>query len=407
MISRIKLTKTAVDQADVRAVRYSISDTEIPGYKLVVSPSGKKAFYLRYRVVGGRGGTIREPKIGDFGAITAERARSIALDWVAIIRQGGDPSGARQERRAAPTMSVLFQRYLSDHARIHKKAGSIANDEMLIKNLLQPALGNRKVAEVSRSDISTFHQKHGQTPYQANRALALLSKAFSLAEVWDWRPDGSNPTRHVKKYPEEKRQRYLSGAEFARLGAVLRQAEGDGYLPTTNLRGGSKIVRHVPISPYVVAAIRLLLFTGARRGEILGLRWDWVDLEESKLRLPDSKTGSKTIYLDDAALDVIRALPENRGNPFVIAGGKPGCALVNLKDPWEVIRTAAALKNVRIHDLRHSFASIAVSGGLSLPIIGALLGHTQPGTTARYAHLADDPLRAATAQISAKIRQSM
>ncbi len=300
-------------------------------------------------------------------------------------------------------MKQLFQRYLSDHAHVHKKAGSIANDEMLIRNLLEPELGSRKIAEISRNEISAFHKKHGKTPYQANRALALLSKAFSLAEVWEWRPDGSNPTRHVKKFPEEKRQRYLSAAEIARLGDVLRRAETDGHLLAPKPQNDSNRNRHVPISPYVVAAIRLLLFTGARRGEILGLRWEWVNIEDGQVRLPDSKTGSKTIYLNEAAIQVLRALRRHRDNPFVIVGAKPGRSLVNLKDPWEVIRTAAALENVRIHDLRHSFASIAVSGGLSLPIIGALLGHSQPGTTARYAHLADDPLRAAVAQISAKI----
>ncbi len=156
---RLKLTKTAVEHPEVKETRYSISDSEIPGYSLVVTPTGKKVFYLRYRVGGGRGGTIRQPKIGDFGVLTAEKARNIALDWLATIRQGGDPGGARLEQRQAPAMKGLFDRYLKEHARIHKKASSIANDEMLILNQLLPQFGSKKIAELTRSDISAFHRR--------------------------------------------------------------------------------------------------------------------------------------------------------------------------------------------------------------------------------------------------------
>ena len=153
-------------------------------------------------------------------------------------------------------------------------------------------------------------------------------------------------------------------------------------------------------NPFVIAAIRLLLFTGARLGEILTLRWEYVDLDRELINLPDSKTGRKLIYLNSLAMDVLTDLPRVEGNPFVIVGNKAGAHLVNIRKPWYRSREAAGIDDVRIHDLRHSFASIAVSGGLTLPLIGKLLGHRKSATTERYAHLADDPIRAANEEIA-------
>ena len=389
---RVRLTRTTVEKAQPTGTRYKLHDSDVAGFSLVVSPSGKKSFYLRYRVGGGRGGAIREPKIGDLTTMTPEQARKIARDWQAEVRAGGDPGGKRREERAAPTVAALCARYLRDHADLHKKASSAEHDRSLIRNWVLPALGRKKVAEITRDDVVRLHTKMKDRPVQANRVLALLSKGFNLAEVWGMRPDGSNPTRHVKKYREVKRERYLSQDEAQRLNAVLDQAERDGCLMAPR-PGGTLGPR--PIAPAVVTAIRLMLLTGARSGEILTCRWEWVDMDARMIRLPDSKTGKKVIYLNDAALDVLRRAPRVPDNPFLIPGGKPGTHMVNLKDPWAVIRAAAGFDDLRLHDLRHSFASFAVAGGLSLPIIGKLLGHSQPSTTARYAHLADDPVLAA------------
>jgi integrase len=294
-------------------------------------------------------------------------------------------------------MADLLERYLEDHARPHKKASSIQDDEGLIRQMLRPAFGRRKVSEVTRADVDAFHKSKKGKPYRANRALALLSKAFNLAEVWGWRPDGSNPCRHVHKFREEKRERFLSQQELARLGSALAAAE----------RGELVSPRGASVSPHAVAAIRLLIFTGARRGEILGLRWEHVNIEAGRLELPDSKTGAKFVYLPPAALQLMQELPRVDGNPHVIVGGKPGAALVNLKDPWDAIRKAVGLDDLRIHDLRHSFASVGAAGGMSLPIIGALLGHREVATTARYAHLSDDPLRSAANAIGTKISDAL
>jgi integrase len=190
---------------------------------------------------------------------------------------------------------------------------------------------------------------------------------FTLAERWGLRPDGSNPCRHVEKFAEKKRERMLSADELTRLGDALASYDG---------------------SPYVVAAVKLMVFTGARLGEVLGLLWEWIDFERGEARLPDSKTGAKTLHLPPPALAVLAGLPRIDSNPHVIVGAKEGAALVNLEKPWRAIRAVAGLGDVRLHDLRHAFASVAASSGMGLPIIGKMLGHTQAATTARNAHLA-------------------
>jgi integrase len=259
-----------------------------------------------------------------------------------------------------------------------------------VELFLTPALGRHRISDVLRADVASFHHDLRDRPYQANRALSVLCKMLNLAEEWGLRPDGSNPCRHVKKYREEKRERYLTVEELRRLGTVLSDAQA-------NQTEG----------PFALAAIGLLILTGARLMEILTLRWEYVDLDGGVLRLPDSKTGAKLIYLNDAAKGLLRTMPRMHGNPHVIPGHKPGAHLVELQKAWRRIRAEANLDAVRIHDLRHSFASVAVSAGMSLPMIGKLLGHTQPATTARYAHLAADPMKAASELVGSEIMAAM
>jgi integrase len=209
-----------------------------------------------------------------------------------------------------------------------------------------------------------------------------MSKMFNLAEAWGLRPDGSNPCRHLERYPERGRERMLSAAELEQLGDALRDYEG---------------------SPYVPGAIMLLLFTGARLGEILGLQWEYIDFQHGEARLPDSKTGTKTLHLPPPALALLASLPRVDDNPYVIVGQKDGAPLVNLEKPWRAIRASADLPGVRLHDLRHAFASVGAAGGYSLLVIGKVLGHQQAATTARYAHLSGDPVKAAAASIAGKI----
>ena len=283
-------------------------------------------------------------------------------------------------------MADLAKRFLAEHVEAKRKASTAAEYRRLLEKAILPVLGPRKVADVARGEIAKLHNALRAAPYQANRVLAVLSKMFNLAERWGLRPDGSNPCRHIEKFGERKRERMLLASELARLGEALASYDG---------------------SPIVVAAVKLLIFTGARLGEILGLRWEWLDLERGEARLPDSKSGAKTLHLPPPALAVLATLPRIEGNPYVIAGHRDGAPLVNLEKPWRKIRGFAGLDDVRLHDLRHAFASVAASSGMGLPIIGKILGHTQPATTARYAHLASDPVKAAAAAVAEKIASAM
>ena len=222
-------------------------------------------------------------------------------------------------------------------------------------------------------------------PYQANRTLGVLSKIFSLAEVWGLRPDGSNPCRHVKRYKERNRERFLPPEETKRLGEVLREAEDD--------------------MPSAVAAFRLLLLTGCRLSEIQFLRWEYV--KDDYIELPHAKTGGRVVPLGPEARAILAGLSRADDNPWVTAGRLPGSHITDLQKPWRRIRTRAGLEDVRIHDLRHSYASRALALGESLTMIGKLLGHTQVQTTARYAHLARDSIQTAAARITGSIGGSL
>lgn len=393
-MDKIKLTKRIIDGLTPRDRTYTVRDAELPGFSLRVYPGGRRAFFYRYRVGGGRGAPIREPRIGDFGPLTVDQARSIARDWSAEVRRGGDPAAAKALERDAPTMAKLFATYLEDYAAKRKKPSSLRNDVRMIEKELKPAFGRLRVKDVTRQQVRAYHEKLADKPVEANRRLALLSKCFSYAaDELEWIAHGDHPVRGVRRYPEKGRRRYLSDDEISRLGAALRKAE-NGNLDR-------------PVSPYAVAMLRLILLTGARHSEILRLRWDEVNLPRGCLELTDSKTGRKEIFLSPAARAVLADLPRAEGNPYVIVGGKAGSHLVNVKDSWSLVRREAGLQDVRIHDLRHSFASLGVRSGMSLPLIGKLLGHRSVQTTARYAHLADEPLHTAVGNIGADIEAAM
>ena len=381
---RAKLTKRVVEGIAPSDRDVIVWDTELRGFGCKVTPNGRRSYLLYYRTADGQ---QRKPALGTHGAITCEQAREIARAMLAEVARGGDPKTEEQARRSAPSVAELADRFLAEHATTKKRASSVRMDRVNLDLHVLPVLGRLRVRDVTRADIAQLHHRMCSTPGAANRVLALLSKMFNLAERWGIRPDNTNPCRHVERYAERKMERFLSAQELERLGAVLAEAAQNGIE-----------------MPSAIAAVRLLAFTGARAGEILGLRWEHVDLPSGCLRLPTSKTGRKVIYLNGPALDVLSDLAQRRtSHPWVIEGAKPGSPLVNIRKPWHRMRKAAGLSDVRLHDLRHSFASVAVAGGLSLPMIGALLGHSQPATTARYAHLAADPLRAAAELIGARL----
>lgn len=378
-----KLTKKIVEATSPKDKDFILWDSEIKGFMCKVTPSGRKSYFLYYRTKEKR---QRRPKIGDHGVLTAEQARSIAQQWLLQISQGKDPSMEKQEPRAIPTVKELADQYMREHGP-RKKKSSLKGDQVLWEKHILPTIGALKVTSLDRSDIAKLHHSLQHIPIAANRVLSLLSKVFNLAELWGYRPNHSNPCLHVKKYKENKRERFLSQDEITRLMDALDEEERESSLPWPS------------------HAIRLLLLTGCRLNEILTLKWEEVDLDNQYLRLRDSKTGKKLVYLSSAAIELFKIIPQELGNPFVICGGKEGAHLINLQKPWRRIRKKVGLDDVRIHDLRHTFASIAASNGLSLPIIGALLGHKQTQTTARYAHLIGQPLIEASEKIGGKIME--
>jgi integrase len=386
---RGKITKRAVDALrpanDGREL--VLWDSELAGFGVRVQRGGGKTFIVKYRAGGGRDTPVRKLTIGRHGSPwTTETARAEAKRLLALVAHGKDPAAAKAAAKTAPTVAELAAKFLAEHVAAKRKASTAREYRRLLDHVALPAIGKKRVAELTRQDIARLHNARQATPTEANRALACLSTMFNFAERIGWRPDGSNPCRHVEKYRQRRRERFLSPAELARLGDVLAAYDG---------------------SPYYAAAIKLLVFTGARLGEILDLQWQWIDFERAEARLPDSKTGAKTLHLPPPALAVLAELPRVAGNPHVIVGGVAGAALVNLEKPWRAIRKAAGIEDVRLHDLRHSFASIAASGGMGLPIIGKMLGHTQAQTTQRYAHLASDPVKAAAAAVAGKIAAAM
>jgi integrase len=403
---RRRITKRLVDSLPVGS---AVWDSEVKGFG-VRRQKTSKVYVLKTRI----NGRQRWITIGDHGTPwTPESARKEAQRIWGEIRSGIDIARLRDTNKDHFRISDLCARYLTEHAEQHKKPSSVRMDRRNIVNHIAPLLGHLNVKDVTEIDIDRFKRavKEGvtakkpkskrSTPYHggavvtggsgaANRCLALLSKMFNLAERWSLRPRNFNPVRHVEKYQEGKKERYLSAVEFERLANVLSKRQREG------IEG-----------PYAVAAIRLLALTGARLNEILTLRWDCVDFERQTLWLPDSKSGRKPIFLSQPAIEVLANLPRFDGNPFVIVGKKQGEHLKNLQKPWGRIRKAAGLHDVRIHDLRHSYASIAAAAGLSLPVIGRLLGHTKSVTTERYAHLAAEPLRAANEAVGERIAKLM
>lgn len=348
-----------------------VRDTDLKGFG-VRRLETVTSYFLHTRVKG----RLRRITIGKHGSPwTPDSARREASRMLLEIRQGQDPTNALAEQRlTSEKFGTIAQRFL-DHHGTRLKPSSRADYERLITLQLGPTFGERPVSEIGRQEVARAHASWKATPRQANYALAVLSKVLKWAQEQGYRKSDEDACAGIERYRESKRQRYLRQDELERLGGVLarRSEHGD--------------------NPYVIAAIRTLILTGARLSEVLELRWEHVDWDGNRLCLPDSKTGAKVILLSQAAREVLAAVPRIEQNPWVFAGQLHGTHLVNIHKAWSAIRKEANIPDVRIHDLRHSYASVAVGLGGSLPIIGHLLGHSQPQTTARYAHVGVSPAR--------------
>ncbi len=379
-----KLTKRSVEALKLKNTEYLVWDTDLSGFGVRVFSSGRKSYLVQYRA----GGRTRRRSIGQHGVLTAEEARNEARKLLGEVAKGGNPSEDRQQHLRAPTMASLCDRFLSEYAEHHCKPSTCKGYEIVVRTCIKPKLGPRKIVDVSRAEIVAFHHGLRDRPYMANRAVSILSKMFNLAEDWGMRTDGANPARRVKKFREEEKKRYLSDDEQARLGGVLAEA----------LETGQE-------TPYAVSAICLLMLTGCRLGEILTLRWDYVTVRH--LELPDSKTGRRRIPLPREAHDVIMSLPRRDGNPYVILGDNQDGHLVNLQKPWRRIKVKAGLSDVRMHDLRHTYASVAVMSGIDPFLLKEIMGHKNLQTTLRYSHFADDAVQRAAGSVASRLASAM
>lgn len=380
-----RISKRTVDAILASDRDQFIWDEELSGFGLKVTPKGRKVYLVQYRI-GGRAGRTRRLTIGVHGAYTPDQARKLAKSHLGKVAMGIDPAYAKDEMKKQKTLGDVALAFLQQHADVKLKKRTAQSYRSELELHLPKEMTGKRISDVTRHDIARLHHSLRDTPCLANRIVRVLSKMFNWADGVGICALKDNPCRNIQMYKEVKRERFLSQEELARLGEALSIAD---------------------VGVYQAAAIRLLLFTGARLNEILTLRWDWVDIEARSIRLPDSKTGAKSIYLNAPALDVLANLPKQHGNPFVICGAKQGAHLVNLQKPWRKVRALAGLEDVRLHDLRHTFASVGAAGGASLPIIGGLLGHTQPSTTQRYAHLSSNPMLDASEAIARVIDQSM
>lgn len=385
--AQVKITKSVVDENTPKAKRYVIWDNLLPGFGLRVEPTGVKTYFVRYRANGGgRGETKKDFTIGRHGLVTADQARLEAKDALAIARIGGDPAGAKAERKAAKTVGDMAKHYLERYAvDAQLRPVTIRQARLVFDNHALPKLGKMKLVDVKPADIRRAHAAAYETSgrYIANRMLAYLRKLFSLAIEAGERND--NPAKGVKSFPEDKRERYLSDDEAARFFKAV-----DG-LDDQN----------------AADALRLLLLTGARRGEVLGARFEQFDLDAGIWTKPSAHTKQKKTHrliIEGPALEIVRAL--RAADPFgvfLFPGKDRAKPRVDLKRPWEHVRTAADLKGVTVHSLRHSHASFLISVGVPLAVVGRGLGHTQVATTQRYAHVADHAQREAMALVGRKL----
>lgn len=378
------ISKRTVDALSVEDRDAIFWDRNLQGFGVRVYPSGRKVYVVQSR---GPGGSKRVT-LGRHGKITAEQARKSAAEVIDRIKTGLEPFPTETETgpETGPTVADLADRFMRAHVAVNCKPATAVRYRGLLKNSILPVLGSMPIGSVDRAHVADLHHALRDRPSTANRSVDILKKMFSLAAVWGLHPQGRNPCRSVRKYRERKPQRFLNAEEYQRLGRVLDEAEAEGTA-----------------WPPAIAAIRLLILTGCRRNEILSLRWDDVDRSSAELRLRDAKTGGRMVPLTPTAAAVLDAIPRAPGNPWVIAGKKPGKHLRNVNDLWYRLRVQAELEDVRLHDLRHSWASRALALGESLPMIGRQLGHTQVQTTARYAHLAQDTERVSAAKVAGSI----
>ena len=383
----VRLTKKSIDAIALPATGcITINDTEVRGLSLKVYPSAKRTWHFYYR---GPDRHQRNAKIGTYPSLSIDAARKLALQYAADISRGTDPVAARKEKAGQKTVADLARHFAANHIARKLKRRSQEEYQRLIDKWIMPELGRFRLDAVTTEVVQRLHHKMGGTPRQANFVMAVLRKMMNDAIALGWRKDTRNPVAGIKPYRENKRQRYLDRTEFARLWQVL-QAE-----------------MAIPHNHDGILAIVLLLLTGRRRGEILNLTWDEVDLDNGRMTLKDSKVGAHEYQLSPQVVELLAKARADRGEAgpgaFVIRGRAGKGRLVGLPHIWQRIRAKAGLDDVRPHDLRHSYASFAIDCGAGLAEVKELLGHKDIATTQRYVHLYTDRIRQTVTDVADKM----
>ena len=440
-----RITKRAVDALTCPPGRDRVFlwDCDLSGFGVAAMPcrkapdgkkiEGTKTYVVQFR----QQGRSRRMKLGEHGRLTPDEARSMAKDVLGAVERGKDPIEERRARQKVRTFKEVAEDFMRLHVAAKKKPRTHDEYDRLLRLHIYPGLGGRPITSITKVDVARLHSGLSDRPSAANRCLALFDT------VWNWAAgkgelSGPSPTKGLERNAERSRERYLTPDELRRLGRVLREAETTGLPWAVDETGPN--AKHLPktnrarvLDPHAVAAIRLLMLTGARLREILEARWDYIDWDRGMMFLPDSKTGRKTLYVSDVAMNILESIPRVAGNPHIIPGDKKGAPRADLKRPWSaIVRAAGLLKagekpdpkakageqrkrkrvseaqpSIRIHDLRHTFAATGAGSSLGLPVIGKLLGHSQARTTQRYAHLDADPMHKAANLIGSQIAAAL
>lgn len=386
---KLKLTKAVVNAAQSETTPYELRDTMIPGFLLKVTPTGRKTFMVAYVA---NNGQRRKPAIGRFGEITVEQARMIAQDWLADVRKGKDPSIEKRVARQAPTVKELFDRFMTDYSELRNKPSTVKSNRGYGKLYIIPHLGRMKVPDVTRADIANLMKQMSHHPTNANRVLAAVRKMFNMAEIWGMRPDGSNPCRHVPKFPERGKTRLITDAELKRLYGYLDQAEAEG-------------LEH----PFILLAVRLQFEFAARMSEILSLEWAWIDLDNRRVEWPDSKTGGMSKPMSAEVVRLFETAPRFEQSPYVCPSVfDPSLPMSKhtYSSGWTRILERAGLPHIGTHGIRHRSATDIANSGIPVKVGMVLTAHKTVTMFMRYVHTEDDPVRAAVEAVAAR-RQSL
>ncbi|AZP49945.1 TPA: tyrosine-type recombinase/integrase [Yersinia enterocolitica] len=388
-MAKIKLTKSAVDAAQPQAEAVELRDTLVPGFLCKITPAGRKVFMLQYRT---NAGERRKPSLGLYGELTVEQARSLAQEWLAQVRRGGDPAAEKAEARQAPTVKELCTKFMEDYSKKRNKLSTQAGYQAVINRNIIPLLGRKKVQDVKRPDIAGLMEKLSYKQTEANKVFSVLRKMFNMAEVWGYRPDGTNPCRHVPMFPAGKSTHLISDEEMGDLFRQLDKIESEG------------------LENYVIPlGIRLQFEFAGRRSEIIALEWDWVDLQNRRVVWPDSKTGGMSKPMSEEAYRLLSTAPRQEGCRYVLPS--PSHAGKHLTTGeyyggWSRALKAAGATHVGTHGIRHRSATDIANSGIPVKVGMALTAHKTVVMFMRYVHTEDKPVRDA-AELVANRRKTI